>query len=60
MNILILPGDGIGKEICFEVEKLFKELISIFSIDINCLLFFNGRRKEKVRKDLSRTKRRRY
>ena len=35
MNILILPGDGIGKEICFEVEKLFKELNSIFSIDIN-------------------------
>ncbi len=35
MNILILPGDGVGKEVTDQSVKIIEEISSIYSIDID-------------------------
>ena len=35
MNILILQGDGVGKEVKDQYVKIIEEISSIYSIDID-------------------------
>ena len=34
MNILLLPGDGVGPEVCNEADKIIKAVANRFNLNI--------------------------